>query len=396
MRAAVVAGTLALALLGGAGAAAQTVRRVTCAAEDGAVRVRVEADGPLRSAGPARFTEGRVTVALAGARVTGTPGCPSPPAPLRRVRLVRVGTAVEVRIDVRGRVRVDRRTDGARADVVVRPLGAGPAVVAAAPAAPAARPAGPRAAPPGADEPDLDRLLGAGAARWRLDTIVLDAGHGGHDTGALAHGVREKDVTLGVARKLGALLETLPGVRVVHTRAGDRFVALKDRGTRANEAGGKLFVSLHANAMPAGGTARGAETYFLGLHRSASAQTVMERENAVVRLEGDPAAYARFDDEQHIVQALAGSAYLRTSERLAGLIQRQFADRAGRPSRGVKQAGFYVLWGASMPAVLVELGFLTDRDEAAFLASDTGQDLLASAIFRAVRDLKTQYERGLE
>ena len=382
---------LALLLVAG-GAAGQTVRRVTCEADGGGVRVRVEADGPLRYAGPARFAEGQVTVALAGARLAeGTHGCRAPAAPLRRVDLVRVGNDVEVRIGVRARVRVERRTDGARADVVLQPLAARPApAVEGTPPPPAARPA----SPPQAGT-DLDRMLGSGAARWRLDTIVLDAGHGGHDAGAVAHGVREKDVTLGVARKLGAYLETLPGVRVVHTRTGDRFVALKDRGTRANEAGGKLFISLHANAMPPGGTARGTETYFLGLHRTASAQAVMERENAVVRLEGDPAAYARFDDEQHIVQALAGSAYLRTSERLAGLVQRQFADRAGRASRGVKQAGFYVLWGASMPAVLVELGFLTDRAEAAFLASEDGQDLLASAIFRAVRDLKAQYERGL-
>ena len=251
---------------------------------------------------------------------------------------------------------------------------------------------------PKAPRPTLDALLGpAGdASRWRLDVIVIDAGHGGHDGGAAAHGVREKDVTLGVARKLGAYLEDLLGVRVVYTRPADRFVTLRDRGRLANEAGGKLFVSLHVNSTPPGVAApRGTETYFLGLHRSASAQAVMERENAVVRLEANPNAYARLNDEQHIVQTLAGSAYLRTSERLAALVEAQFGDRVGRHSRGVKQAGFYVLWGASMPAVLVEMGFVTNADEAAFLVSERGQDLMASALFRAIRDLKAQYEQSL-
>ena len=208
-------------------------------------------------------------------------------------------------------------------------------------------------------------------------------------------GVREKDVTLAVARKLGALFERHLDVQVVHTRQGDRAVSLRERGRIANAAGGKLFISLHANAARRRG-AQGTETYFLGLHKGEAAREVMERENAVVRLDGDADPYKGFDEQALIRRALASSSFLRASERLAGAVERAFAERAGRPSRGVKQAGFYVLWGASMPAVLVELGFLTNPDEAAFLASERGQADLANAIFQAVRGFKeTYYEKGL-
>ena len=229
---------------------------------------------------------------------------------------------------------------------------------------------------------------------WKLDCIVIDAGHGGHDGGAAANGVREKDITLGVARKLGGYVEERLGMRVVYTRADDRFIELHERGRIANESCGKLFVSIHANAA-ASRSARGSETYFLGLHKSKSARDVMERENSVVALESEPDLYAGFDDASIIVQTMATTAYQRASEHLAEIIQGQFEHRADRHSRGVKQAGFLVLWRASMPAVLVELGFVTNKAEARFLRSEEGQDLMASAIFRSIRDYKIDYERGL-
>ena len=229
---------------------------------------------------------------------------------------------------------------------------------------------------------------------WKLDCIVLDAGHGGRDPGAVANGVREKDVALNVTLKVGRYVEEQLGMRVVYTRDDDTFIPLHDRGRIANESCGKLFVSIHANAARST-RASGTETFFLGLHKSESAREVMERENGVVALESDPDLYAGFDDASIIMQTMATSAYQRSSERLAELIQGQFANRADRGSRGVKQAGFIVLWRASMPAVLVELGFLTNREEARFLASERGQDLLASAIFRSIRDYREQYERGL-
>jgi N-acetylmuramoyl-L-alanine amidase len=229
---------------------------------------------------------------------------------------------------------------------------------------------------------------------WRLDCIVIDAGHGGHDPGAVAHGVREKDVTLGIALKLGRYVQDQLGVRVVYTRRDDRFIELAERGRIANQSCGKLFVSIHANAA-GNGRAQGTETYFLGMARSESARRVMERENSVVQLESDPSLYSGMDDAALIMQTMAQSTYLRVSEQLAAHIEGQFSQRAGRTSRGVKQAGFLVLWRASMPAVLVETGFVTNPEEAAFLGSDRGQDLIASAIFRAIRDYKAEYERGL-
>lgn len=234
----------------------------------------------------------------------------------------------------------------------------------------------------------------AAGERWRLDTIVIDAGHGGRDHGAVANGVREKDVVLSVAKKLGDYLESNLNVNVVYTRETDEFIELRNRGRIANEAGGKLFVSIHANSAP-NRSAYGTETFFLGPYRTEAARRVMETENRVVLLESDPEHYDRLDEDALIRQTLAYSSYLRKSEELADLIERQFEERVGRNSRGVKQAPFYVLWSASMPSILVELGFLTNQDEARFLASDDGQTYLASAIFRAIRDFKEQYERGL-
>ena len=235
----------------------------------------------------------------------------------------------------------------------------------------------------------------ADAERWTLDTIVIDAGHGGKDSGArAADGTREKDIVLAVALRLGEYLEENLDVDVIYTRDDDRFIPLEGRGHLANEAGGKLFVSIHANAAH-DRRARGTETYFLGLHKTDAARQVMERENEVIRLEADASAYSEYDAMRSVMQTLAQSAYMRQSQALAESIEDQFESRAGRRSRGVKQAGFYVLYGASMPAVLVELGFLSHPGEAAFMRSDDGQAYLASAIFRAIRQYKSEYDQGL-
>lgn len=232
------------------------------------------------------------------------------------------------------------------------------------------------------------------ASQWLLDTVVIDAGHGGRDPGAVEHGIREKDVTLAVARKLGSYLKEQLGVNVVYTRTDDRFIELSDRGKIANAHGGKLFISIHVNAAR-NAAASGAETYFLGMHKSEAARATMERENSVVMLESSQEHYENMTEEALIRMELTQSAYMRKSQELAGLIQEQFETRVQRRNRGVKQAGFYVLWGASMPAVLVELGFVTNRAEARFLNSEQGQDYLASAIYRAVRAYKETYEKGL-
>ena len=233
---------------------------------------------------------------------------------------------------------------------------------------------------------------------WQLDCVVLDAGHGGADGGTHGHGVKEKDVTLAITKKAGEYIRERLGLRVIYTREDDRFIELHERGRIANESCGKLFVSIHANSAglsARGQKAKGTETYFLGLHREGSAREVMQRENAVIEMESQPDLYEGFGDGGMIVQALATSAYQRESQYLADLVEQEFKTRVGRQSRGVKQAGFLVLWRASMPAILIETGFLSNPSEARFLKSEQGQDLVASAIFRAVRSYKEHYERGV-
>ncbi len=252
----------------------------------------------------------------------------------------------------------------------------------------------------GGSDPVRDRSGDAASTavsgeRWRLDTIIIDAGHGGKDPGTSGHGIREKDVVLPVALKVGRYLEEQLGVAVVYTRSDDRFIPLAERGRIANRSGGKLFVSIHANAA-GNASAYGTETYFMGMAKNAAAQRVMERENAVVRLEDDQSIYDDLDEEALILRKMANAAYLSKSESLAALIEGEFRTRVGRKSRGVKQGPFQVLWGASMPSILVELGFLTNREEARFLASEQGQDYMASAIFRAIRDFKEAYDREIQ
>ena len=234
----------------------------------------------------------------------------------------------------------------------------------------------------------------AARERWKLDTVVIDAGHGGKDPGAVAHGLHEKDIVLDVAKKLGKYVENRLGVNVVYTRKTDRFIPLEERGHMANEAGAKLFISIHANAARAQ-AAYGSSTYFLGPSKSDAAEKVMERENSVIKYEENTEKYEDYDEQALVRQTLTQSAYMRQSEQLASFIQTQFDDRVHRKNRGVHQAGFYVLWSASMPSVLVELGFLTNPKEARYLNSDRGQTYLASAIFRAVRSYKDQYEKGI-
>ena len=229
-------------------------------------------------------------------------------------------------------------------------------------------------------------------SNWRLDTIILDAGHGGHDAGGVGVGITDRDVAFAVVRRLGPMIERELGVNVVYTRSTDTFVDLRERGRIANREGGKLFISIHGNAGPA--SAHGTETFFLAPRGQGNARSVMERENSVIELESDPSLYAEFHDEGDILASLAMSAYQEESQFLARLIEGQFAA-SGRRSRGVKQDKFIVLWAASMPAVLVEVGFVTNRDEARYLASESGQDQTARSILEAIRQYKQTYERGL-
>lgn len=227
----------------------------------------------------------------------------------------------------------------------------------------------------------------------RLNTIIIDPGHGGHDPGASGPaGTREKDLVLTVAKRLGAYInEFLPDVNVVYTRIDDTFVDLHERGRIANRAQGDLFISIHANGSTAR-SAYGAEVFFLGVARTESALEVMKLENSVIALE-DPATRTReLTEEELILYELTNVGYMATSERIASKMDMQFSQRAGRRSRGVKQAGFIVLYQASMPAVLVELGFISNPQEERYMRTESGQAILASAMFRAIRDYKVAIE----
>ena len=232
--------------------------------------------------------------------------------------------------------------------------------------------------------------------KLQFDRIVIDAGHGGRDPGAIGYrGVQEKEIVLKVAKKLGGYLNKyIPEVEVIYTRDDDSFVGLTQRGTIANHAEGDLFVSLHCNAARSH-RARGTEVYFLGLHRSESAFEVMKKENSVVRLEDGVDKTKTLSEEDLVLYELANSGYMATSQDLAVRMEEQFGERAQRRSRGVKQAGFMVLYHASMPAILVELGFISNPSEQRFLTSDYGQSIMASAIFRAIRNYKNDYDERM-
>ncbi|WP_263785660.1 N-acetylmuramoyl-L-alanine amidase family protein [Salinibacter grassmerensis] len=248
---------------------------------------------------------------------------------------------------------------------------------------------------PSAERRQRDPVAALSRERSRLDTVVIDPGHGGKDPGAVAHGLEEKDIVLDVAHKLEDYVENRLNLEVIYTRSDDRFIALEERGHLANRAGGDLFISLHANAFQSS-SVQGTETYFLGRSKTDAARRVMKQENSVVReYEENPDRYDEYDAEAFVKGELFLSASMQFSEEFASIVQNQFKERVQRRSRGVHQAGFYVLWSASMPSVLVELGYLTNPQEARFLNSDRGQTYLASAIFRAVRKYKNQYNKGI-
>ena len=235
--------------------------------------------------------------------------------------------------------------------------------------------------------------------RWGLDVIVLDAGHGGRDYGAIGvTKVKEKDITLGITLKLGKLLEkNLKDVRVVYTRKDDSFVELHRRGQIANEANGKLFISIHCNSLRRKPSpTSGFEVYLLRPGRTEDAIEIAERENAVIELEeGYERRYQKLTEENFILVAMAQSAHVKASEYFADIAQQELEDNTDIPNRGVKQAGFLVLVGASMPNVLVETAYLSNRDDERYLKSEAGQHKIAEALFKAIRKYKEEYEKLL-
>ena len=246
----------------------------------------------------------------------------------------------------------------------------------------------------------LSSLTPLGRRDFRVSKVVIDAGHGGKDSGAVGAISKEKDVALKIAIELGRIVkENLKDIQVIYTRSRDEFVELERRAQIANKSGADMFISIHCNAVPRNqDLIFGTETYVMGLHTSQANFEVAKRENSVLLLEDNyQEVYEGFDPkspESYILFSLYQNAYLENSLRLAEKIEHQFQSRVGRKSRGVKQAGFLVLYRTSMPSVLVEVGYMTNKTEEKYLNDPLGQTYLASAIFRALRDYKNEIEQS--
>lgn len=225
-------------------------------------------------------------------------------------------------------------------------------------------------------------------------TVVIDAGHGGHDPGAIGRRGKEKNINLSVALKLGKLIQNNhPDTRVVYTRSSDVFVPLHRRAEIANEAKANLFISIHTNSIASRSSkVSGTETYTLGLHRTQENLEVAQKENAVILIEDDyKTQYAGFNpnsSESYIIFEFLQDKNMAQSVNFAQLIQQQFRHKARRIDKGVHQAGFLVLRETSMPSVLVELGYITNPNEEAYLLSSNGSTMMAQSIYQAFVNYK--------
>jgi len=229
-------------------------------------------------------------------------------------------------------------------------------------------------------------------AKWRIDKIIIDPGHGGRDPGTIGHsGTYEKDVVLGIGKRLRDLIEkNLFDVQALMTRENDEYISLEGRTQFANKNEGKLFISIHAN-WNRSKEVKGAATYFLGLAKTDEALEISQRENAVIKYdEGDRPGH--LTDEQIILATMAQNSYNKESQDIAALIQDEIASNTSLRNRGVKQAGFYVMVGASMPNVLVETAFMSNKKEEKWLNTASFQQKIAKAIFESIQKFKKKYE----
>ena len=234
--------------------------------------------------------------------------------------------------------------------------------------------------------------------KWKFNVIVLDAGHGGKDPGAIGlNGVREKDINLAVVKELGALIKkNMKDIEVAYTRDDDSFVELYKRGKIANEKKGNLFISVHCNSTAKRPTtANGFEVYLLRPGRTKEAIDIAEFENSVITYEDDPTRYKQLNDENFILVSMAHASNMRYSETFADMLNNEWIKQVDLPSRGIKQAGFYVLVGASMPGILIETGFITNKNDVKYLNSRNGQKEIAKAIFSSILKYKNYYDTSL-
>jgi len=230
--------------------------------------------------------------------------------------------------------------------------------------------------------------------------VVLDPGHGGKDFGAVRGNYVEKKIVLEVAEKVGDLLKRDKGINVIYTRKSDVFLELRERTEIANREKADIFVSIHANAASNAPSATGTETFIMGTSKNASNLEIAKKENAVITLEDNyETSYSGYDPskpESLIGLTLIQEQFVTQSIELASKVQTRFTNDAERKNRGVKQAPFVVLYTAFMPSVLVELGFLSNSDEGAYLNSEEGKNELARSIANAIIDYKKQYHSASE
>lgn len=233
---------------------------------------------------------------------------------------------------------------------------------------------------------------------WALDVIVIDPGHGGKDPGAVSrNGTREKDVALQLSLKLAEKIRaTMPNTKVILTRDDDTFIPLYRRGQIANENNGKLFISIHLNSVAGNSrTARGFETFILRPGRNDDAAEIARRENASIRFEEDPSKYKKLTNEEWIVVEMAQRAFVKFSEKFAEVLQGEVAKKVKLNNRGVKQAGFLVLVGASMPNVLFEAAFLSNSTDEKYITSAKGQEETVEGMMQGILKYAEHYEKEL-
>jgi N-acetylmuramoyl-L-alanine amidase len=231
---------------------------------------------------------------------------------------------------------------------------------------------------------------------FKIKTIVIDAGHGGHDPGCLGGSSYEKDIVLGIALQMAKnIREESPDIKVILTRDEDVFIPLDERAAIANRNDADLFISIHANYIPKASHIKGSETYILGQHRMQDNLDVAMRENSAILFEDNYEQKYDYDPnspETHIILSMFQNAYLEHSILFAQMVEDHMEKTGGRHSRGVKQAGFLVLRETAMPSVLVETGFLSNKDEEDFLRTEEGQATVANALSVAFQDYRKELE----
>ncbi len=225
----------------------------------------------------------------------------------------------------------------------------------------------------------------------KLDVIVIDAGHGGKDPGTIGlSGIQEKNINLPISLKLGELIKKdFPDIKVIYTRVQDDFIELKERSAIANNNKAKLFISIHSNYKKEEETEKnGFEVYVLNTERYPEAVSLTLKENSILKFE----QFGNDSADSFIFSSLAQNGYRYLSELLASQIEISMLSMTQLASRGVMEAGFWVLVGSSMPVVLVECGYLSDPDDEEFLSSKDGQYAVAAALFQGFINFKMIYE----